>query len=76
LTEKKLNALLQSLRKAQKLYDYKKGTVYFCIDCMKTYDEDWREHFYHTTTFTDCDHDGIGEWISALEWVRKEVLKS
>jgi hypothetical protein len=67
----KLEALLQSLRKAQKLYDYKGGAVHFCIDCMKVYDEDWKKHLNHTTTFTDVDQDGIGEWISALEWVKK-----
>jgi len=72
----KLEALLQSLREAQKLYDYKKGIIHFCVDCMEVYVEDWRKHLNHTTTFTDVDHDGIGEWISALEWVKKKVLKS
>jgi uncharacterized Zn ribbon protein len=72
----KLEKLLQQLRKAQELYDYRKGAVYFCIDCMKTYsDDELKEHLNHRTTFTDVDHDGIGEWISALEWVKEVKLK-
>jgi hypothetical protein len=32
---------------------------------------DYRRHGGHTVTFTDVDHDGIGEWIAALEWVKR-----
>jgi hypothetical protein len=44
--------------------------VDFCVDCMKIYDsKEYKDHSLHTTTFTDFEHDGVGEWVRALEKV-------
>jgi hypothetical protein len=51
------------------------GHLYFCIDCQTTYDPVGdSEHDDHTVTYTDVDHDGIGEWVKPLKWIKKEVL--
>jgi hypothetical protein len=36
---------------------------------------DERDEHYgrgHTVVLTDVDHDGIGEWIRCLEWVKRK----
>jgi hypothetical protein len=67
-----IKELLARLKDAEKFYEDnfpKVGQVDFCIDCMKIYDstKEYKDHSLHTTTFTDFEHDGIGEWIKALE---------
>jgi uncharacterized protein (DUF983 family) len=72
----KLEKLLKALREAGKLFDGI-NVVNFCIDCMKPYSEnELSKHLNHNTIFTDVDHDGIGEWIAALEWVKREMQTS
>jgi len=70
--------LLDFLKEVRaKSYDF----VSVCIDCkVVTVShehgvswDDWVRyklgHDHHHVIFSDCDHDGIGEWIKCLEWV-------
>jgi hypothetical protein len=72
-----LDRLIEKLEEASEKWGYHMGYLYFCIDCQTTYDpiED-SKHDDHTITYTDVDHDGIGEWVKALKWVKKEVLNN
>jgi hypothetical protein len=69
----RLDALLHALREARELFNRSRYVVNFCVDCMAAFDwpGDYRRHEGHTVTFTDVDHDGIGEWIAVLEWLKR-----
>jgi hypothetical protein len=75
--EEKLDALLTSLEKAtlEPIQPNKRTVmIHFCVDCMKQIDwpKEYKDHEGHTIIFTDIAHDGIGEWIKALKWIKKQ----
>lgn len=70
-----IDGLIEGLRKALKMFEAGADMVFFCVDCVKIVGFDERDEHYskgHTVVFTDVDHDGIGEWIRCLEWVRRK----
>jgi uncharacterized OB-fold protein len=72
-----LNTLLRSLREAKELCDRGWDIIHFCVDCGRVFNpsKELALHEGHTTTFTDVDHDGIGEWITALEWIKRKGVE-
>jgi hypothetical protein len=68
--------LLKELKVAKHVYDLYGGPVHVCIDCGRWVpEEEWLkgEHDNHLYTFTNCDHDGVGEWLRCLNWLLKRV---
>jgi len=68
--------LLKELEVAERVFNLYGGVVHVCITCRRWLpEEEWLrgEHDGHLWTFTDCDHDGIGEWIKCLSWLLKRA---
>ena len=71
-----IDKLIEELKKALDMFEAGSGVVFFCVDCVKIVEENERDEHYsrgHTVVLTDIDHDGIGEWIRCLEWVKKRL---
>jgi 2'-5' RNA ligase len=74
LTEEELKKLLKELKKARRKWWWSGvSETHFCINCMREFDwtdyAEYKKHEDHITTVTNAEHDGIGEWIRAVEWV-------
>jgi hypothetical protein len=70
-----IDELIEELKKALDRFETGADMVFFCVDCLKIVDIDGRDEHYskgHTVVFTDVDHDGIGEWIRCLEWIKRK----
>jgi len=75
MVRRKIEEILALLRRATVEDPYDNRYVReVCIDCGKIIDY-WHdeEHYGHITVATNDEHDGIGEWIDALEWVLREM---
>jgi len=77
-SEEEIRRLLEALKEAWDNFedsDFK--PVDFCVDCRKIVTGEEASHSVkgHTVVFSDWEHDGIGEWIRALEWVLGEEAK-
>jgi hypothetical protein len=68
-----IDKLIEELKKALNKFDEGADMVFFCVDCMRVVNGEEDEHYdkKHTVILTNIDHDGIGEWIRCLEWVKR-----
>jgi hypothetical protein len=67
-----LKDLLKKLEEAHNVFEITGKSVEFCIDCKKIV-KDISSHEGHNIIFSDCDHDGIGEWINCLKYILSKI---
>lgn len=83
-TKKEIKEILSDLEKAHELFfDRNVLEVVYCVDCRKIIlffkqeikmSEEKYFHMRHFHISTDCEHDGIHEWIRCLKWILGEKV--